>query len=259
MNAVAPVSERIFTQAEAERFLRRRQKRRWAACMGCAALITVCVTVGPPVFHHFRTTLWLSALGADVDWDFNEDNWRQGGVTTVWFPVAFRANGQFNNRDVASLRELHRLESLDLSNAFDISALGLADLKGMKDLKVLDLGRVEDKASIVNAPPPKFADGDLVHLRTLTGLRELVLSGNPITDDGLAYLAPLTNLDVLDLEETAVTGAGLHHLKGLTKLKVLHLGKAKGARRVVSPEAAMELNQALPDVVIHLKQEYELE
>ena len=259
MEQPAAAAERIFTEEESARFIRRRLRRRWASRMLLGIVIVLALAFGPPVFKHVRTLVWLTLLGADVHWDFNEDNWTQGGVTSVWFPVAFRSNDRFDNQSVVHLRGLHRLESLDLSNAFDVSSLGLADLKHLPDLKVLDLNRIADKASAVNAPPPKFADEDLVPLERLTGLKELSLAGNRITDEGLRHLSGLTNLEVLDLEETDVTDAGLRHLKPLTKLTVLKLGKAKGATRVVSPSAAMELNQALPKVVIHLKKEVDIE
>jgi hypothetical protein len=259
MRTPALANERIFTEAEAARFLRRRARRRWACRMALGALLVVALSLGPPAFDHFRTALWLTMLGADVNWDFNEDNWTRGGVTSVAFPIVFRTNGRFGNGDVAVLRRLHHLESLDLANAFDVSALGLADLKGLPDLRVLDLGRIDDRASPVVAPPPKLADEDLVHVEPLGGLRELYLGGNRITDAGLVHVAGLKNLEVLDLEETAVTDAGLPHLEGLTKLKVLRLGKAKESKTVVTPAAAMKLNQALPDLVIHLKKEYEPE
>lgn len=259
MNQHAATEERIFTEEEAARFIRRRQRRLWAVRMVLAVLLLVTLIFGPPVFLHLQESLWLTMLGANVDWSYNDDNWREGGVTYVSFPLVFRTNGDFKNDEVARLRKLHRLETLDLSNAYDVSSLGLADLKKLPYLRVLDLARIEDTASQVVAPPPKFSDGDLVQLEPLTDLRELSLAGNPITDNGLAHIANLKNLEWLDLEETRVTDEGLARLKGLTKLKVLRLGKAKGAKTVISPNAAAELNRALPDAVIHLKKEYEPE
>ncbi|MDR3637102.1 MAG: leucine-rich repeat domain-containing protein [Isosphaeraceae bacterium] len=259
MNQSTLTNERIFTEEEAARFLRRRARRRWAVRMLLGVFLVAGLAVGPPVFEHLRTLLWLTMLGVDVNWELNDENWTQGGVTSVSLPIGFRTNGQFENRNVAELRGLRHLQSLDLSNAFDVSALGLADLKRLPELKVLDLGRIEDKASPIVAPPPKFSDNDLVRLEPLTGLRELNLSGNRITDAGLVHLSGLTDLEVLDLEETDVTDAGLQQLRPLTKLKVLRVGKAKGDKRVISANAAMALNQALPELVIHLKKEYETE
>ncbi|KKK48615.1 hypothetical protein LCGC14_3143350, partial [marine sediment metagenome] len=71
-------------------------------------------------------------------------------------------------------------------------------------------------------------DGDLAHLKDLTGLRWLVLRGcGQITDAGLAHLKGLTGLRKLVLFEMQITGAGLAHLKGLTGLRELHLGGTK--------------------------------
>jgi len=259
MNEQVSTAERIFTEEEAARFLRRRHRRLWATRMVLALLLLVGLIFGPPVLRHLQESLWLTLLGANVEWNFNDDNWREGGETYLSFPVTFRANGGFKNNDVAGLRSLHRLQTLDLSNVYDVSSLGLAHLWKLPDLKVLDLGRLEDTASPIVAPPPKFSDGDLVHISPLTGLRELYLQGNSITDDGLARLSGLKDLEILDLEETRVTDKGLHHLTGLTKLKMLRLAKAKGDKTAISPNAAMELNRALPDLVIQLKKEYEPE
>jgi hypothetical protein len=230
MEPSALAVERIFTEEEAARFLHGRRRRRWAVRMTAGVVAVLACTLGPPVFQHFGTQLWLTLLGAQVHWDWNDDNWTGGGATSVWFPVSFRSNSAFGNAGVARLRHLRRLEALDLSNAFDVSAVGLADLKRLPDLKDLDLDRVEDKSSAVTAPPPKFADDDLVHLEPLTGLRSLNLAGNRVTDHGLAHLAALKNLEYLNLDETAVTAAG-----------------------------AQALNQALPDLVIHRNREYEVE
>jgi len=66
-------------------------------------------------------------------------------------------------------------------------------------------------------------DGDLAHLKGLTGLRELDLGYTKITDAGLAHLKGLTGLRELNLRHTKITDAGLAHLKGLTGLRKLYL------------------------------------
>ena len=56
-------------------------------------------------------------------------------------------------------------------------------------------------------------DEDLAHLKGLTGLRELWLSGTQITDAGLAHLKGLTGLRELGLSYTKVTDAGVNSLR----------------------------------------------
>uniref|UniRef100_A0A7C2NVM9 Leucine-rich repeat domain-containing protein n=1 Tax=Schlesneria paludicola TaxID=360056 RepID=A0A7C2NVM9_9PLAN len=90
-------------------------------------------------------------------------------------------------------------------------------------------------------------DADLVHLRPLSELRSLNLSGTnitdaglkelgenaklkflylfntPITDAGLQALEPLSRLEVLCLDQTEITDAGLETLKAFTRLEKLHV------------------------------------
>ena len=72
-----------------------------------------------------------------------------------------------------------------------------------------------------------ITDAGLVHLKGMTNLRSLRLSGPKITDAGLAHLKDLTNLQTLNLRSTQVTDAGLVHLKGLTNLRELDLNRTK--------------------------------
>ncbi len=245
MSTATISAEPIITPEDAMRFRRRRQVRSWVARMVLAVLILVSLILGPPVFKHLRSTLYLMASGASVDWVINEDNWKQGGFTSVSFSVNSRTDGRFTNLDMARMTGLHRLESLDLANAFDISELGLRDLKLLPDLQVLDLTRVDGPVGGVTAPPPLLSDKALKHVKPLTKLRELILVGNPITDDGLAHLEGMTSLELLNLERTRVTDAGLRHLKGLTNLKTLDVSETR-----VTLTGATELRAALPNVDI---------
>ena len=68
-----------------------------------------------------------------------------------------------------------------------------------------------------------MTDADLEHLKGLSQLRSLDLSGTQITDAGLEHLSELTQLHVLILWNTAVTDAGLKHLKRLPALRTLGL------------------------------------
>ena len=67
-------------------------------------------------------------------------------------------------------------------------------------------------------------DAELAHLRGLTGLRQLFLSGFPtITDRGLVYLGWLNDLQDLSLDGSEITDAGLIYLQDLTALRTLDL------------------------------------
>jgi hypothetical protein len=64
-------------------------------------------------------------------------------------------------------------------------------------------------------------DVDLVHLKGLTGLRELFLGLTQITDAGLVHLKGLTKLKKLVLDGTKVTSAGIAELqKSLPNCKI---------------------------------------
>jgi hypothetical protein len=66
-------------------------------------------------------------------------------------------------------------------------------------------------------------DADLVFLKNLTHLQELILSNTKVTDAGLQYVKGLKQLRLLYLNKIQVTDAGLVNLRGLTKLQELEL------------------------------------
>lgn len=94
----------------------------------------------------------------------------------------------------------------------------------------------------------QFNDADLEHVRGLTGLEELCLSGTKVTDAGLAYLQKSAELRVLWLDSTKVTGAGLDHFRGLTQLKMLNLADSSvtdaGLRQLKTLSQLYSLNLA---------------
>jgi hypothetical protein len=62
------------------------------------------------------------------------------------------------------------------------------------------------------------SDADLVRLKALTQLQQLILTYADISGAGLTHLKTLTRLEELWLMETKVTDAGLEHLKPVTQL-----------------------------------------
>ena len=91
----------------------------------------------------------------------------------------------------------------------------------------------------------KVTDADLLHLKGMTDLKQLVLLGTTVTDAGLAHLKGLKKLENLNLAATKVTDAGLVHLKGLTNLTTLSL-----ADTAVTDAGVKQLQQALPNCKI---------
>jgi hypothetical protein len=78
----------------------------------------------------------------------------------------------------------------------------LKHLKSLKRLQLLDISLCEN-----------IADAGLAHLKGLTELRELNLRGTKVTDTGLRHLRGLTGLRRLDLRHTKVTAAGVRGLQ----------------------------------------------
>jgi len=92
-----------------------------------------------------------------------------------------------------------------------------------------------------------IGDDDLAHLKGLTALQTLDLSGcERVTDAGVAHLKGLTALQTLELNFTEVTDAGLAHLKGLTALQSLGL---TGCDKVTDAGVA-DLKKVLPRLEI---------
>ena len=85
-----------------------------------------------------------------------------------------------------------------------------------------------------------MTDGDLVHLKGMTGLKRLSLP-EKIGDAGMRHLAELVNLERLNLIKTGVTDEGLQHLSKLTKLREVFVGETK-----VTPLGVETLKEMLP-------------
>jgi hypothetical protein len=105
----------------------------------------------------------------------------------------------------------------------------LRHLRGLTELESLDLSGTG------------IGDSGLAHIKGLTRLKKLKLIHTPITDAGLAHLKRLTALEELNLFATNVTDSGLIHLVGLPRLKTLTLNSTK-----VSDDGVRKLKQAMP-------------
>ena len=110
----------------------------------------------------------------------------------------------------------------------------LACLKHLADIKELDLSGTP----ITNA--------GMKHLKGLTNLQQLNLWACKIDDAGVAHLANLKNLHELNINATNITNAGLEHFKGLTNLKYLRINDCKA-----NNEGFLMVNKALPNLTIY--------
>lgn len=75
----------------------------------------------------------------------------------------------------------------------------------------------------IDLGPLQCGDEDLVSLKDLRGLRDLVLDHTNITDAGLSHVGLATSLRSLSLRNTSIDGSGFHHLRALKDLHHLDL------------------------------------
>jgi len=106
-------------------------------------------------------------------------------------------------------------------------AKAIAEIKKLGDKITVDKYNADKPVSGVDLRLTKITDAGLEHLKRLTQLQSLNLTGTQITDVGLVYLKGLTQLQSLNLKSTQITDAGLVHLKGLTQLSWLDLSETK--------------------------------
>lgn len=90
-----------------------------------------------------------------------------------------------------------------------------------------------------------ISNRDLESLRSQTTLAVLSLAGTAVTDAGMEHLKGLKGLRRLNLSGTRVTDKGLEALHGLTGLRELDLSNTQ-----VTDTGSKRLQQALPDVEI---------
>lgn len=137
------------------------------------------------------------------------------------------------------LSNLAGLRVLDLPEFTDLGMARLADLKGLRLLrlrgtKVTDGGLVHlrhlAKLEFLGLSSSKFTDRALEHVRGLTHLNSLRLDDAKVTDRGLERLklaGLLTRLEFLSLSGTQVTDAGLAELRGMKRLERLFLSRTR--------------------------------
>ena len=155
-------------------------------------------------------------------------------------------------------RSSDEIVSFGLSNLTKVTATGLKELAGLKNLSSLSIHhqkltdsvlkslrevgmlhtlpqatktfeRPRSSTEIVslNLMRTPVTDAGLKELAGLVKLSSLYLQDTQVTDAGLKELAGMKNLGSLDLSFTKVTGTGLKDLAGLEKLSALNLSNTQ--------------------------------
>jgi hypothetical protein len=135
-----------------------------------------------------------------------------------------------SDRNLSDLRNLTGLTRLTLdNNQSKITDAGLVHLRGMTRLEWLDLTGC------------KITGRGLASLKNMTQLKRLCLGWTQVDNPGLEVIAGFQKLECLELHQTKITDVGLVHLRGLKNLRTLSsIGTA------VTPQALAELKTAIP-------------
>jgi WD40 repeat protein len=178
--------------------------RIWNAGKVLAAGDSLDALPGRPDERLARAT--IEALGGRVGSEYD------GSVTGIFFraglfdlPESYR----FVNRDLKLLQRFPHLRSLALTHT-QITDVGLAELRGLRELSDLDL----------SANP--IGNVALKWLEHLPALEKLNLDDTQVTDAGLDHIAAMKKLTTVYLRDTRVTAEGVRRLKQRrTGLKVV--------------------------------------
>jgi Leucine Rich repeat len=220
------------------------RRRQLVSILAIATLVIGFVTW--KAAKHLTSTWWLEANHFVVLWGIDQDNWKQGGSTTVrykgqsWYLVISEPQAL----DLRHLRDLHRIEELDLASYIGIRDSDIQVIDELRSLRRLNLNRSR-LSDWGRQDPGLLTDATLRRIGRLDQLIELNLGFHRITDAGLKSLEGLDHLENLGLCDTEITDEGLEPLKALKGLKSLDLS---GTR--VTPEGIAEFEKARPLVKV---------
>ena len=89
----------------------------------------------------------------------------------------------------------------------------IAETERLRGKITIDEKKPHRPVIAVSFTTTNVTDAELLHLKELTSLQTLGLSGTQVTDDGLLHLKGLTSLRMLSLVNTQVTGYGREELR----------------------------------------------
>ncbi|MEQ1906122.1 MAG: protein kinase [Pirellulaceae bacterium] len=136
--------------------------------------------------------------------------------------------------------------AINLSQCAGVTDEGIDRLKGLKDIRGLDIGYTSIKRldfldelltlEHLVLSQTNIDDASLVHVKRLKNLRLLYLHtywgvGN-VTDAGIENLKGLSELRSLEIYGTRTTDAGLAHLSGLSNLEYLAFGSIENKSEI---------------------------
>ncbi len=164
-----------------------------------SASAAVCCFGAEPNYEQLKAVREISEMGGSVVIDENRPDMPVVSVELV--------SERVSDAGLECLESLRQLQSLNLS-----APHRLAHFPG-----------IGPTGTYVKWLPTGLTDTGLRHIKGLTHLKSLDLTGTKVGDNGLDNLEGLTQLESLNLSLTQVTSAGLKHLKRLTKLRTLVL------------------------------------
>ena len=145
-----------------------------------------------------------------------------------------------SDKDLENLKGLTGLESLWLSpGCFDYSPLtgeGLANLAGMNNLRSLSINwtkitddnlihlkNLKNLEELILNKNDNLTGKGLVHLKDLKSLRNLTLTSDSVNNNSIQYICQLGSLNSLVISMTNITDDGVLQLKCVPNLKTLYL------------------------------------
>src|SRR4051794_5834467 len=88
----------------------RRRSRFWIRLAIVAVLLGTFVAVTGRIYDHFAALSHFRGMGANVDWNLDRKNWRDGGVTTISISPRFDSLSTVHDSFAGDqLEPLHRL------------------------------------------------------------------------------------------------------------------------------------------------------
>jgi hypothetical protein len=215
---------------QAELLVRRRLGAGRRKVLVGLGFVGILLGVIAPVYYwssHMIAVLELSGV-AKVSWT-RGDPWWTRGSTSVDLSGAFMSpkppglSVGTGGNPLEPLTRLRDVESVDLTDGFQIREDQLDILGRLTRLKSLRLGMTQEPWIVKLGPSPR-GDVAIGHLSGLIMLEELDLSGSGVTDAGLQKLLPLSRLSTLNLRDTRIGDSAIPALAALGSLRELDLG-----------------------------------